>query len=159
MAIQGRRGDYADFRHDKLVTGEWAVVISGDPNSESGRAVYLCFVPGIVERMATYEDMVENINLATEDVQAMFTADLLSAIQAATQATASANNAITNANNATANANSAADRAEVVYNRLKDIDVTELLEEMTEVKARVETVEDTAITLTTQIPFDDGSEG
>jgi len=158
MALQNRKGKFEDFSPDRMVSAEWAVVTSGDPDTESGQSVYLCFVPGIVKRMATYEDMVENINLATEDVQAMFTADVLAAIQAATQATTSANNAITDANNATARASAAADDAENVYNRLKDIDVTELLNEMAELKARVETVEDTAITLETPIPFDDGEE-
>lgn len=68
MAIQNRRGSYSDFDKSKLVSGEWAVVTSGDPASNSGRSVYMCFEPGQVKRMATYEDMTDNITNATADV-------------------------------------------------------------------------------------------
>ena len=65
MAIQNRRGNYADFDPQKMVAGEWAVVQSGDPNSTRGKAVYMAFNVGDIERMATYEDMQENIVSAT----------------------------------------------------------------------------------------------
>ena len=87
MAIQNRRGDYSDFDPQKMVPGEWAVVLSGDPNSERGRAVYMAFDVGEIERMATYEDMQENIVSATTDVQAQFASEL-------TQTIANANAAV-----------------------------------------------------------------
>lgn len=89
MAIQNRRGDYNDFDPQKLVPGEWAVVLSGDPSSTRGKAVYMAFDAGDVERMATYEDMQENIVSATTDVQAQFADEL-------TQTIADASAAVTN---------------------------------------------------------------
>ena len=68
MAIQSRRGAYADFDPNKMLPGEWAVVTSGDPNDPDGRAIYLCYIAGIVERMATYEDMKKNVQSAAKDV-------------------------------------------------------------------------------------------
>lgn len=122
MAIQNRRGNYTDFNPQKLVPGEWAVVLSGDPNSERGRAVYMAFDVGDVERMATYEDMVENIDSATSDVQEQFTQEVTDALDNAAQFVADNQNtmnqiisnvgvAITNAESATTQANSAAEAA------------------------------------------------
>lgn len=62
MAIQTRKGPYNKFDPQKLLTGEWATVTEGDPNADDGRAVYMCFTPGTVKRMATYEDMKENVD-------------------------------------------------------------------------------------------------
>lgn len=64
MAIQTRKGPYNKFDPQKLLTGEWATVTEGDPNADDGRAVYMCFLPGIVKRMATYDDMEQNIDAA-----------------------------------------------------------------------------------------------
>ena len=57
MAIQCRRGPYADFDPTKLLPGEWAVVVSGDPEGKDGRSVFMCFASGYVKRMCTYEDV------------------------------------------------------------------------------------------------------
>ena len=92
MAIQNRRGNYTDFDPQKLVPGEWAVVQSGDPNSERGKAVYMAFDVGDVERMATYEDMQENINSATTVIQEQFASEL-------TQTISNANSAVTTMRN------------------------------------------------------------
>lgn len=133
MAIQNRRGNYADFDPQKMVAGEWAVVQSGDPNSTRGKAVYMAFNVGDIERMATYEDMQENIVSATSDVQAQFASELTQTINDANSAvddmqtsidnkiqsasdtvatlTTNTNTAINSANTAAATANTAADRA------------------------------------------------
>lgn len=66
MAIQSRRGNYNKFDISKLLPGEWAVVADGDENSSDGMSVYLCFKAGIAKRMATYEDMEENVAQATK---------------------------------------------------------------------------------------------
>lgn len=66
MAIQNRRGVYDKFDPQKMVPGEWAVVISGDEHAIDGKAVYMCFAAGNVKRMATYEDMKENVAAAAK---------------------------------------------------------------------------------------------
>ena len=48
MAIQVRRGNEADFDASKMLPGEWAV-------SLDTKYVRMCFSPGLVLRMATYE--------------------------------------------------------------------------------------------------------
>ena len=147
MAIQNRRGAYADFDPQKMVAGEWAVVQSGDPNSTRGRAIYMAFDVGVIERMATYEDMQENIVNATSDVQEQFTQELTAAINNAnttisdiqddadelistsqttvnnlvTSAQSSVSTAVTAANTATASANSAANRANDAIQAIQDI--------------------------------------
>ena len=123
MAIQNRRGNYTDFDPQKLVPGEWAVVLSGDPNSDRGRAVYMAFDVGEVERMATYEDMVENIDSATSDVQEQFTQEVIDTLNnvnafidtnqnTVDQWITNMGTAITDAEQATATATTAAQTAE-----------------------------------------------
>ena len=68
MAIRMRRGVFDNFDPTRMLPGEWAVVLSGDPDAADGYAVYMCFAPGSVKRMATYEDMVENVDEATADI-------------------------------------------------------------------------------------------
>lgn len=60
MAIQHRRGIYDRFDPTRLVAGEWAVVLSNDPNARDGMAAYICFAAGTVKRVATFEDMQDN---------------------------------------------------------------------------------------------------
>lgn len=64
MAVTMRRGPYDKFDPQKLRTGELAVVTEGDPHATDGKAIYQCFSPGDVKRMATYEDMVDQIEEA-----------------------------------------------------------------------------------------------
>ena len=111
MAIQNRRGVYGDFRPEKMVSGEMAVVLSGDPASASGRSVYICFEPGHVKRITTYEDFENELRAATEELQEAFTDDIRNAISAAVTATAAANAAVEAANAATEAANAAAEAA------------------------------------------------
>lgn len=59
MAIQFRRGDYDDFDKTKLQEGELAVVVRNDPNTLSGKAVYICYAAGDetqVKRLIHSED-------------------------------------------------------------------------------------------------------
>lgn len=111
MAIQNRRGVYDDFDPSKMVEGEWAVVQSGDPNSERGRSVYMAFQNGEVERMATYEDMSYNIDSKTADIQATLTQNVSQAITDANSATNAANSAASDASDAADSAASAAQSA------------------------------------------------
>lgn len=64
MAIQMRRGEYEKFSPSKLLPGEWAVVQQDDVTVRDGRAVYIAFAAGLVKRMATYEDMADDLRTA-----------------------------------------------------------------------------------------------
>lgn len=70
MAIQMRQGNEVDFDAEKMLPGEWAV-------STDARIVRMCFAPGVVVRMATYEafeaDMVA-IEAILKNVQDIHTA-------------------------------------------------------------------------------------
>ena len=52
MAITMRHGPYNKFDPQKLRTGEIAAVTEGDPHASDGKAIYQCFSPGDVKRMA-----------------------------------------------------------------------------------------------------------
>lgn len=67
MAIQMRRGKYGKFAPSKLLPGEWAVVQQDDETARDGRAVYIAFAAGAVKRMATYEDMVDDLQTAFQE--------------------------------------------------------------------------------------------
>jgi hypothetical protein len=118
MAIQNRRGSYSDFDKSKLVSGEWAVVTSGDPASNSGRSVYMCFEPGQVKRMATYEDMTNDVSAAVADKQKTLqsmvdsaTASKTAAANSASQAKSYADSMTSSVNSASASAKAAAQSA------------------------------------------------
>lgn len=122
MAIKNRRGIYSKFDPSKLLPGEWAVVLSGDPNAADGRACYMCFESGEVKRMATYDDMVDNIAASAGDAVAAeidkqckeaiadcqeATTNAKSATNAASEATTQASNAASKASTAASNADTA----------------------------------------------------
>lgn len=56
MAIQFRRGAFVDFIKSKMVAGEPAVVQSGDTSTQNGKAFYICYTPGSVDRVLTEQD-------------------------------------------------------------------------------------------------------
>lgn len=104
MAIQTRRGNESDFDPNRMVPGEWATATDTEK-------VWMCFKTGKARRMATYEDMVENIGEATEEIKAEFTAGVKSATEAAARAANTANTAAEAASNASNTANAAAETA------------------------------------------------
>lgn len=67
MAIQMRRGVFADFDTGKMIPGEFAVVLSGDATTSTGKGVYICFAAGDVQRLSTYEEIAASIQQALED--------------------------------------------------------------------------------------------
>lgn len=81
MAIQHRRGQYSQFDPTRLMPGECAVVLSGDPATIDGRAAYLCFAAGVVKRMATYDDLYSQI----EGIEGEITTDLTTIVEVAAQ--------------------------------------------------------------------------
>lgn len=108
MAIQNRRGAYNKFDPSKLLPGEWACVIEGDADASDGRAIYMCFAPGVVKRMATYQDMLENLSKLSSDLVGQVMEDFAAAM---TEATAAANTAASEASSAATNAVSQATAA------------------------------------------------
>ena len=114
MAIQNRRGIFSYVDPDKMIPGEWAVVLSGDPDSKDGTSVYMCFHAGGVKRMATYADMLSNIENATEDIRNQFAEEILNVIKNAESAIENANSATDKANGAATSAESAAQKADEI---------------------------------------------
>jgi hypothetical protein len=57
MAIQMRRGPYAQFDPTRLLPGEIAVVTANDPNTLDGKAAYICLAAGDVRRIVTADEL------------------------------------------------------------------------------------------------------
>lgn len=66
MAIQMRRGKKVNFDPQKMLPGEWAVSIDSETENQ---IVWMCFQPGVVKRMGTYEDFKEQVREATDDIK------------------------------------------------------------------------------------------
>ncbi len=66
MAIQVRRGLEKDFDPNKMLPGEWAVAIEEETSKQ---IVWMCFAPGVVKRMGTYDDFKEQIAEITADIK------------------------------------------------------------------------------------------
>lgn len=109
MAIQMRRGAYTNFNPAKLMPGEWAVVVSGDSGAKDGKAAYICFAAGDVKRVATYEDMVDNVHNAVDKNSGAIIKQITDAAnRASQQASGAASRADAAANQALQIANSVA---------------------------------------------------
>lgn len=112
MAITMRHGPYNKFDPQKLRTGEIAAVTEGDPHASDGKAIYQCFSPGDVKRMATYEDMLDQIDEAGGDaIDNHIEQKVGTALKACEDATKAAQDAKTNADKAVSGANTAASSA------------------------------------------------
>lgn len=112
MAITMRHGPYNKFDPQKLRTAEGSVVTEGDPHASDGKAIYLCFSPGDVKRMATYEDMVDQIDEAGGEVIDNHIEEKVgTALKACENATKAAQDAKTNADKAVSSANTATNTA------------------------------------------------
>lgn len=68
MAILMRGGIYDDFDPNKLLPREYAVVLSNDPNTKDGRAIYINFGPGKTKRISTFEDMKDDMESAGKEI-------------------------------------------------------------------------------------------
>lgn len=67
MAIQLRRGAYANFDPAKMLPAEVGVVTSGDPGTVDGKAAYVAFAAGNVKKLATVDDIATEIDSAVDD--------------------------------------------------------------------------------------------
>lgn len=57
MAIQIRRGDYTNLDADQMLPGEIALVMSGEPDTDDGKSVYMCTGVEEIKRFAMSEDL------------------------------------------------------------------------------------------------------
>lgn len=92
MAITMRRGLYGDFDPNKMLPGEWAVVLANDPVVQDGKSVFICFSAGNVKRMATYEDMVAQFGNMTADIINQLTSEVNAVVIVANEAAEYAEN-------------------------------------------------------------------
>ena len=119
MAIQMRRGAYAQFDPSKMKAGEWAVSTDSDTKKQQ---IWMCFAPGIVKRMGTVEDfdieiqkLIQNYldGMAQSVSRAQKSAQTASQkANEVTQISGKIDTAVSQANAATKAANEAAQRAE-----------------------------------------------
>lgn len=66
MAIQMRRGEYDDFDASRMLAGELAVVVSGDPETEGG-ALYVATAAGNATRVAFADEVPTEDATTTSD--------------------------------------------------------------------------------------------
>ena len=119
MAIQMRRGAYAEFDPSKMKAGEWAVSTDSDTKKQQ---IWMCFAPGIVKRMGTVEDFDVEIQRLIQSYLDGMAQSVSQAQKSAQTASQKANEvaqvsgkidtAVSQANAATKAANEAAQRAE-----------------------------------------------
>lgn len=119
MAIQMRRGAYAEFDPLKMKAGEWAVSTDSDTKKQQ---IWMCFAPGIVKRMGTVEDFDTEIQRLIQSYLDGMAQSVSQAQKSAQTASQKANEvaqtsgkidtAVSQANAATKAANEAAQRAE-----------------------------------------------
>lgn len=102
MAIQLRRGAYADFDPQKMKPAEVAVVQEDDPTSYDGKAVYVAISPGDVKRMAVLDELQDEVY---NQIDTAISTATQAAVATATQAAAES------ASEAAASASAAAESA------------------------------------------------
>lgn len=110
MAIQMRRGAYAEFDPLKMKAGEWAVSTDSDTKKQQ---IWMCFAPGIVKRMGTVEDFDVEIQRLIQDY-------LDSIAQSVSQAQKSAQTATQKATSASNSASQAQKSAELATSKTQE---------------------------------------
>lgn len=97
MAIQMRRGAYAEFDPLKMKAGEWAVSTDSDTKKQQ---IWMCFAPGIVKRMGTVEDFDTEIQRLIQSYLDGMAQSVSQAQKSAKLATSKAQESSTSASNA-----------------------------------------------------------
>lgn len=97
MAIQMRRGAYAEFDPLKMKAGEWAVSTDSDAKKQQ---IWMCFAPGIVKRMGTVEDFDTEIQRLIQSYLDGMAQSVSQAQKSAELATSKAQESSTSASNA-----------------------------------------------------------
>ena len=158
MAIQMRRGLRKDFNPAKMLPGEWAVSID---SSTSNQIVWMCFAPGVVKRIGTFEDLEAELDPYKEAVESyaedaagsaslasasaenaesyaeQAQTDSLAATSAAETATSAAETAVTAAGTATTAAGAAEASAQTASDA--EISINQSMDEATRLIGEVET--------------------
>lgn len=111
MAIQMRRGAYAEFDPLKMKAGEWAVSTDSDTKKQQ---IWMCFAPGIVKRMGTVEDF-------DVEVQRLFQSYLDDIEQSVSQAQKSAQTATQKATSASNSASQAQKSAQTASQKANEV--------------------------------------
>lgn len=68
MSIQLRRGAYGDMDPAQFSPGETGVVLRDDPHASDGLALYMCFAPGTMKRLTTYEDFLDYFGESKQEI-------------------------------------------------------------------------------------------
>jgi hypothetical protein len=108
MAIQMRRGAYAQFDPSKMKAGEWAVSTDSDTKKQQ---IWMCFAPGIVKRMGTVEDFNIEIQRLIQDYLDGIAESVSQAQKSAQTATEKATSASNSASQAQKSAQTATEKA------------------------------------------------
>ena len=85
MAIQMRRGEYDDFDASKMLAGELAVVVSGDPETEGG-ALYVATAAGSATRVAFADELPEDATPTSDGLMSAADKAKLDGVAAGAQA-------------------------------------------------------------------------
>lgn len=97
MAIQMRRGAYAEFDPLKMKAGEWAVSTDSDTKKQQ---IWMCFAPGVVKRMGTVEDFDTEIQRLIQNYLDGIAQSVSQAQKSAELATSKAQESANSASNA-----------------------------------------------------------
>lgn len=97
MAIQMRRGAYAEFDPLKMKAGEWAVSTDSDTKKQQ---IWMCFAPGVVKRMGTVEDFDTEIQRLIQNYLDGMAQSVSQAQKSAELATSKAQESANSASNA-----------------------------------------------------------
>lgn len=127
MAIQMRRGAYAEFDPLKMKAGEWAVSTDSDTKKQQ---IWMCFAPGIVKRMGTVEDF-------DVEIQRLIQSYLDGMAQSVSQAQKSAQTATEKANSASSSASQAQKSAELATSKAQESATSASNAKASETKAKV----------------------
>lgn len=118
MAIQMRRGAYAQFDPSKMKAGEWAVSTDSDTKKQQ---IWMCFAPGIVKRMGTVEDFNIEIQRLIQDYLDSIAESVEKAQESAKLATSKAQESSTSATNAKASETKAKEYEESAHSTITTI--------------------------------------
>lgn len=127
MAIQMRRGAYAEFDPLKMKAGEWAVSTDSDTKKQQ---IWMCFAPGIVKRMGTVEDF-------DVEIQRLIQNYLDGMAESVSQAQESAQAAAEKANSASSSASQAQKSAELATSKAQESATSASNAKASETKAKV----------------------